>query len=70
MTKVQHENFFEFEEFSIVPFFYSSIQPQHAVEHKRIVINTGKSLFTEPCRKKKNHENQNKTHNYKAIPVQ
>ena len=23
--------FFEFEEFSIVPFFYSSIQPQHAV---------------------------------------
>ena len=30
------------------------------MEHKRIVINTGKSLFTEPCRKKKNHENQNK----------
>ena len=23
------------------------------LEHKRIVINTGKSLFTEPCRKKK-----------------
>ena len=30
------------------------------------MINTGKSLFTKPCRKKKNHENQNKNTHYRV----